>query len=119
MTKIDPSTAMGTVKIFDEATTCCEIEGVSSFCSIRSNTAVFKGRFYFEVRILTAGLMQIGWCTLATPFTSDKGVGDDDTSYAYDGFRVKRWNQDSHNYGEKWAAGDVIGTLINFESKEV
>jgi len=110
---------MGTVKVFDEATTCCEIEGVSSFCSIRSNTAVFKGRFYFEVRILTAGLMQIGWCTLATPFTSDKGVGYDDTSYAYDGLRVKRWNQDSHTYGEKWAPGDVIGTLINFETKEL
>jgi len=63
--------------------------------------------------------MQIGWCTLATPFTSDRGVGDDETSYAYDGFRVKRWNHDSVTYGDKWAAGDVIGTLINFDSKEI
>jgi hypothetical protein len=94
-TKLDPQTANGTVKIFDESTSCCDVEGVSQFSSIRANTAVFKGRYYFEVRIMTAGLMQIGWCTLATPFIADKGVGDDETSYAYDGFRVKKWNQDS------------------------
>ena len=64
------------------------IEGVTKFSSIRANTAVFSGRYYYEVRILTAGIMQIGWCTLATPFVYDRGVGDDDTSYAYDGCRV-------------------------------
>jgi Kip1 ubiquitination-promoting complex protein 1 len=37
--------------------------------------------------------MQIGWCTLATPFLHDNGVGDDPTSYAYDGNRVKKWNE--------------------------
>mgnify|MGYP001607487457 CR=1 FL=1 len=31
--------------------------------------------------------MQIGWCTLATPFIAENGVGDDETSYAFDGFR--------------------------------
>lgn len=44
---------------------------------------------------MTAGLMQIGWCTLATPFVQDKGVGDDETSYAFDGHRIKRWNHTS------------------------
>jgi len=72
------------------------------------------------VRLLTDGLMQIGWCTLATPFSSDRGVGDDDTSYAYDGFRMKKWgNLQSYGYGEKWTAGDIIGSLIDFEMKEV
>jgi Kip1 ubiquitination-promoting complex protein 1 len=36
--------------------------------------------------------MQIGWSTLATPFMPENGVGDDETSYAYDGFRIKKWN---------------------------
>lgn len=54
--------------------------------------------------------MQIGWCTLATPLLTDRGVGDDETSYAYDGFRVKKWNLESTDYGEQWAPGDVIGT---------
>ena len=63
--------------------------------------------------------MQIGWCTLATPFTDGNGVGDDETSYAYDGFRLKKWNSGSSNYGEKWAAGDVIGTLIDLNLWEI
>jgi|LauGreDrversion4_2_1035121.scaffolds.fasta_scaffold159043_1 hypothetical protein len=63
--------------------------------------------------------MQIGWCTLATPFTSDNSVGDDESSYAFDGYRVKKWNVQSSEYGERWAVGDVIGTLIDFQNKEV
>lgn len=117
--KLDPNTASGTVKIRDENSTCCDLEAIGQFCSIRANTAVFKNRYYFEVKLMTSGLMQIGWCTLATAFLSDNGVGDDETSYAYDGYRVKRWNRESHTYGEQWAAGDVIGTLINFDTKEV
>lgn len=63
--------------------------------------------------------MQLGWCTFATPFTHDRGVGDDDTSYAYDGYRIKKWNQDSVTYGEGWAAGDIIGSLIDFDTREI
>jgi Kip1 ubiquitination-promoting complex protein 1 len=63
--------------------------------------------------------MQIGWCTLATPFTRENGVGDDETSYAFDGYRVKKWNVQSSDYGEHWAVGDVIGTLIDFNMKEI
>ena len=45
--------------------------------------------------------MQIGWCTLATPFMLENGVGDDETSYAFDGFRMKKWNgQNTTIYGE-------------------
>ena len=29
VTKLDPTSAMGTVKIFDESTNCCDVEGVS------------------------------------------------------------------------------------------
>ena len=63
--------------------------------------------------------MQIGWCTLATPFTADSGVGDDETSYAYDGLRVRKWNKGYESYGESWCAGDVIGTLIDFDKREI
>ena len=68
---------------------------------------------------MTQGIMQIGWCTFATPFSGDSGIGDDDTSYAYDGSRVKKWNNGSARYGEKWAAGDIIGTMIDFDKKEI
>ena len=64
--------------------------------------------------------MQIGWCTLATPFIREDGVGDDSTSYAYDGGRVRKWNNGQDiAYGEGWAAGDTIGTMIDFNKKEI
>jgi len=44
---------------------------------------------------MSSGVMQIGWCTLATPFSHENGVGDEETSYAFDGARVKKWNGDS------------------------
>jgi ryanodine receptor 2 len=46
-------------------------------------------------------------------------VGDDFTSYAYDGYRTVKWNGKRDDYGEAWAAGDVIGTLIDFENREI
>ena len=39
-----------------------DVEARSSFVSIRANTAIFKGRFYYEVTLLCDGLAQIGWC---------------------------------------------------------
>ena len=68
------------------------MEAKTDFSSIRSNVAVFKHNYYFEVTIKTKGLMQVGWCTLATEFNYSNGVGDDATSYAYDGFRKMKWN---------------------------
>lgn len=56
---------------------------------------------------------------MATPFMMENGVGDDETSYAYDGFRVHKWNLNKQYYGEGWSAGDIIGTLIDFEKKEI
>ncbi len=120
ITKMDPETMAGNVKIVESSgNDQYMIEGVSRFSSIRANTAVFSGRYYYEVKIFTDGIMQIGWCTLATPFLHDRGVGDDPTSYAYDGNRVKKWNDESSSYGEKWAPGDTIGTMIDFQNREI
>ena len=120
VTKMDPETMAGNVKIVEsKSNDQYIIEGVSRFSSIRANTAVFSGRYYFEVKIFTDGIMQIGWCTLATPFLHDNGVGDDPTSYAYDGNRVKKWNDQSSSYGERWAPGDIIGTMIDFQNREI
>ena len=32
---------------------------------------------------------------------------------------MKKWNENSTKYGEAWSAGDVIGTLIDFDNKEI
>jgi Kip1 ubiquitination-promoting complex protein 1 len=41
------------------------------------------------------------------------------TSFAYDGYRIKKWNKDNLAYGEAWSVGDIIGTLIDFDRKVV
>lgn len=107
----------GNVKQFDPLG--LDVEALTSYASVKANVAVFSGKYYFEVRLLTAGVMQIGWCTLATYFSEQYGVGDDATSYAYDGARIKKWNQQQRAYGKAWCAGDIIGTLIDLDKKEI
>jgi len=46
-------------------------------------------------------------------------VGDDVTSYAYDGCRIKKWNKENLDYGEAWSVGDIIGSLIDFDRKVI
>jgi Kip1 ubiquitination-promoting complex protein 1 len=41
------------------------------------------------------------------------------SSFAYDGNRIKKWNKDPLAYGEAWSIGDIIGTLIDFDRKEI
>lgn len=115
--KLDTKSACGGV-IFSNRDHL-DVEATSNFVSIRANTGVFSGRYYYEVQLKTNGLMQIGWSTLQTPFSFQRGVGDDVTSYAYDGHRIKKWNSDSLTYGEAWSVGDIIGTLIDFDRKVI
>lgn len=46
--------------------------------------------------------MQLGWATLETKFSQEKGVGDTADSYAYDGNRLRKWNKTTSPYGETW-----------------
>jgi Kip1 ubiquitination-promoting complex protein 1 len=41
-----------------------DVEAISKFSSVRANTGVFSGRFYYEILLKTSGLMQVGWSTL-------------------------------------------------------
>lgn len=53
-----------------------DIEAKSRWMSVRANTCIFGGCFYYEVQLHTDGVMQIGWCTYTTPFNGTDGVGD-------------------------------------------
>ena len=70
----DPSATL--LEMDGQPTLALDIEAVSSFVSIRANTAVFRDCFYYEATVMTDGLMQIGWCSLMTNFNSHDGVGD-------------------------------------------
>jgi len=92
-----------------------EIESHSNFSSARANVCVFSGKWMYEATLITAGIQQIGWASIDTPFTNEEGVGDSDDSFSYDGKRVKKWNLASSTYGELWTTGDVIGCCIDLD----
>ncbi|CAA0839183.1 E3 ubiquitin-protein ligase RKP [Striga hermonthica] len=95
------------------------VESHALFSSVRANTCVWKGKWMYEVTLETSGIQQLGWATIACPFTDHKGVGDADDSYAYDGKRVSKWSKDANPYGQSWVVGDVIGCCIDLDRDEV
>jgi len=103
----------------DGQTVSC-ILSYKGFPSVAAKDLLLKsGKWYYEVTLLTSGLMQIGWCDAS--FTGDsnngEGVGDDSHSYAYDGFRRKSWhNQSTANFGDRWNAGDVVCCAVDMDA---
>lgn len=80
-----------------------------------------RGRWYYEVTLLTGGLMQLGWggpLFQCSPIRG-QGVGDHMHSWAFDGFRQKRWCVSSASYGSRWRAGDVVGVFLDAGLEEM
>lgn len=95
------------------------IESHGNFSSSLANVCVWKGKWMYEITLMTAGIQQLGWCLLDCPFTTEEGVGDSEDSYAYDGKRIKKWNGPSQGYGQAWVSGDIIGVCINLDQGEI
>lgn len=86
-----------------------------SFESVRCTFHVNTDVWYYEVLIVTEGVMQIGWATKKSKFLNHEGygIGDDQYSIAYDGCRNLLW------FGAKaiphtnpcWKPGDILGKI--------
>ncbi|KAF9974246.1 hypothetical protein BGZ73_002391 [Actinomortierella ambigua] len=96
----------------------------SSFESIRATVSVTCGKWYYEVTVLTSGIMQIGWATPQCRFCPDEGtgVGDDLFGFSYDGCRNLLWaNGESTHYGDSgpWRPGDVLGFYLDVDNSQL
>lgn len=108
------------------------LKGLSQFSSIiimdseSSTRNVDAMQQYFEVTLLSDGLMQIGWCTDKFSGGNDEageGVGDDENrfSWAFDGMRqvILHGGVESPFSLRRdlaaWEAGDIIGCLLDFQ----
>lgn len=89
----------------------------SSFESVRCTFQVDAGVWFYEVLIITDGVMQIGWATKDSKFLNHDGcgIGDDEFSMAYDGCRQLIWYQaqsETHTH-PCWKPGDILGLLLD------
>ena len=90
------------------------------------DATTFSGsRLYYEARVETGGAVVLG---LAGPGFDEgvelhpehPGVGDVMPSWAFDGARRrKRTRQISNMYGQRWKAGDMVGVLLDIDTKEI
>jgi hypothetical protein len=80
-----------------------------------------SGVWYYEVTVLTAGVMQIGWADASFEGSAlrGNGVGDDANSWAYDGCRQYRWHGTSDSWGTLWKPGDVVGCLVDLRKSNL
>ncbi|KAF9409620.1 RING finger and SPRY domain-containing protein 1, partial [Podila epigama] len=93
----------------------------STFESIRATKSVTCGKWFYEVTLVTAGIMQLGWATSHCQFSPEDGtgVGDDVHGFAYDGCRNLIWaDGDSEAYGntEPWRPGDILGFYLDIDN---
>ncbi|GMT00745.1 hypothetical protein PENTCL1PPCAC_30836, partial [Pristionchus entomophagus] len=99
---------------------------VSSFESVRCTFEVPQDRkdvWYYEARVLTAGVMQIGFATKKSRFLNHEGygIGDDEHSIAYDGCRKLVWHAaKGHKHDPRsWRAGDTVGCLLDLRRRRI
>jgi len=97
----------------------------SSFESVRGTGQANKGSWFYEVLLLSGGVMQIGWATKDSKFLNHEGfgIGDDECSQAYDGCRQLIWynasNTDVSGKLPQWNSGDIVGCYINISDQYV
>jgi hypothetical protein len=103
------------------------LTGCSSFStsSLLSYHITSVGSYYYEVQLLSDGLMQIGWCDAEFTGGSELenlGVGDDEHSWAFDGLRNiclhngKETNYLCGNSDCSWTMGETIGCLLDIQT---
>ena len=98
----------------------------ASFESVRTTFQVAEsGKWYYEVRIFTSGIMQIGWATKDSKFLNHEGfgIGDDAHSVAFDGCRQLLWynafSRSIASESPRWRAGDVVGAFLDLDAGRV
>ncbi|CAG0896856.1 unnamed protein product, partial [Cyprideis torosa] len=80
--------------------------------------AVTSGKWYYEVEILTAGPMRVGWC--CADMSPGISIGWDDRSWGYDGYNEEKGHAGSfESYGKQWQVGDVVGVMIDLVDRTI
>lgn len=78
---------------------------------------VTGGKWYYEFEVLTEGFMKVGWMDVCA--MPDIRLGEDDKSFGFDGFLVKKWHQGAEHYGREWKVGDIVGCFLDLNDRTI
>ncbi|KAL1518264.1 hypothetical protein ABEB36_001910 [Hypothenemus hampei] len=94
-----------------------------SFESVRCTAQANSGIWYYEVLIITPGVMQIGWATKNSNFLNHEGygIGDDRYSLSYDGCRRLIWYNAKSDPQTlpRWQPGDILGCRLDLDNHQI
>lgn len=81
--------------------------------------AVTRGKWYYEVELLTSGRMLIGWAH-ASKLGAYYPLGSDSYGYAFDGLNARRFHHNSlDRFGKQWTKNDVVGCMIDLHDRTI
>lgn len=115
----------GLYRVTTKENAVSDILTVRLACGPGDATTFSGSRLYYEARVESGGAVVLG---LAGPGFDEgvelqperPGVGDVMPSWAFDGSRRrKRTRQISNMYGQRWKAGDMVGVLLDIDTKEI
>ena len=115
----------GLYRVATKENAVSDILTVRLACGAGDATTFSGSRLYYEARVETGGAVVLG---LAGPGFDEgverhpehPGVGDVMPSWAFDGSRRrKRTRLMSEMYGQRWKAGDMVGVLLDIDTKEI
>ncbi|CAF4059619.1 unnamed protein product, partial [Rotaria sordida] len=91
---------------------------------IIDNAQVSEGKWYYCVKLVAGGVIQIGWATNGFVPSSDegRGIGDDKYSWSYDGSRGTLYNGEEFHFTSddiRWKENDVCGCGIEIDGENI
>ena len=96
-------------------------ERISTYRTYRAEQtfAVSKGKWYYEVELLTSGRMLIGWGH-ASKLDAFDPLGTDSYGYAFDGLNARRIHHNvADGFGKQWSKNDIVGCMIDLHDKTI
>jgi len=97
------------------------LEPMSTYRTYRAEQtfAVAKGKWYYEVELLTSGQMMIGWGH-ASKLDAYHPLGTDSYGFAFDGFYARRIHHNlADGFGKQWTKNDVVGCMIDLHDRTI